>query len=470
MRPTHPPFARLCASRIRNPSSPVLAVIAAGFLLLLDPRLLHAQHGYTAPRSEGEVPLTVEKPFAVTAESAPLPPEQATPGDVAAYGTLAQEVSAVPRRFQWAVRLNVRTVYDDNIYLRQDDRIADIYFAFEPGITLGFGDIVGKDANYVRIDYTPTAFLFLEQTDANAIQHLFRLDGRYRFGRLTLNVAQDIQFLEGGDRGGTSSTANPGPNLNLDTGGATDVNIYTTRADLTYDLSGKTFLSGGLLYSANDYEVLISSEQISSNLFINYTYSPKLIVGLGGTAGYNTVESPNGDQTFQQANLRFSYEPSGKLSVNASFGVEFRQYGGEGDTGGGVTSPVYELSANYQPFDGTTINVRGSRRSLNSAVLQSQNYNTTNITFTGRQRFLRRFYFGLVAGYESAEYYSTDRTDGFASSSRSDNYVFVQPSVDVTLTAFWTAGLYYLYRNNESSSEFFSFYGHQLGVRTSVAF
>jgi hypothetical protein len=440
-------------------------------LLLMGGATLRAQHGYTAPPPTGHVPLTVEKPFAVTAESAPLPPEQsASASDIATYGTLAQEVSAVPRRFQWAVRLNMRTVYDDNIYLRQNDRVADIYFGFEPGITLGFGDIVGSDANYVRIDYAPSVFLFLENSNADSIQHVFRLDGRYRFGRLTLNVAQDIQFLEGGDRGATSSTSNPGPNLNLDTGGATDVNIYTTRADLTYDLTGKTFLSGGLLYTSNEYAVLISSEQVSANLFVNYIYSPKLTVGLGGSAGYNTVGSASGDQTFQQANLRVTYEPSGKLSVNASGGVEFRQYGGENDNGGSVVSPVYELGVNYQPFDGTTINVRGSRRSLNSAALVAQNYNTTNLTFTVRQRLLRRFYVGLVAGYESAEYYSTDNEVDFPSTDRSDNYVFVQPSIDVTLTAFWTAGLYYLYRNNDSSSQFFSFYDNQFGVRTSLFF
>ncbi|MDQ6760064.1 MAG: hypothetical protein M3Z32_09400, partial [Acidobacteriota bacterium] len=202
---------------------------------------------------------SAEKPFVVQPEATPLPLAQADSTDQADAATSSgnplsgQEVSAVPKRFQYAVRLNLRAVFDDNIFLRPSGRIADVYFAIEPGITLGFGDIVGSDANFVRIDYAPSVFLFTSHTEANAMQQLFRLDGRYRFGRLTFNLTQEIQLLEGPNLGATfganASGTNPGPNLNLDTGGATDVNTFTTRADLAYDLAGKTFLSGGLLYT-----------------------------------------------------------------------------------------------------------------------------------------------------------------------------------------------------------------------------
>ena len=378
-------------------------------------------------------------------------------------------VSAIPKRFQYAVRVNARAVYDDNIFLRHTDRVGDIYFAIEPGVTLGFGDIVGADMNSIRLDYAPSIFIYADNSDANAIQHIFQLQGRYRFGHLSLTISQDVQLLEGANRGAVSF-GNPGsstsPTLNVDVGGNNDVNIFTTNATFSYDLTGKTFLSGALNVSAYDYERLISSEQIQGNLFINYIYSPKLTAGLGGTFGYNWVEGTNPDQTFEQVNVRTNYQLSGKVSLDASFGVEFRQY--EENGGGGTNiSPVYELGLSYQPFDGTTVTLRGTRRTLNSAVLAAQDYETTNMNIGIRQRFMRRFYIGVAGGYEHTEYFNTAQ---FVSATRSDDYFYVQPSVDVTLTRFWTMGAYYLHRRDESSSDSFSFYDNQVGVRTSLTF
>ena len=416
------------------------------------------------PETEGSAVVTVrdeEKPFRVTAESSSLPATQST--------HLDEEVSAVPKRFQYGIRLTFRGVYDDNIFLRQTDRVADFYFAIEPGITLGYGDIVGRERNYLRFDYAPSIFLYADHSDANAIQHVLRLEGYYGFGRLSLTLSQDVQLLESANPASltSTSTSNPGPAVNLDAGGDAQVNIYTTHAVLAYDLTGKTFLSGGLHFVASDYASLISSQTISGDLFINYNYSPKLVIGVGGTAGYNWVDSPNPDQTFEQVNVRMTYQATGKISMNGSVGVEFRQFDDSSNSSGTYVSPVYEIGATYQPFDGTSLSLRGSRRTLNSAVLQAQDYASTNITFGARQRLLRRIYLGLVLGYENSSYFSTAAG---VDASREDNYFIVQPAVDVTITNFWTVGAYYLHRENNSSTETFSFDDNQIGLRTSLIF
>ena len=71
----------------------------------------------------------------------------------------------MPKRFQYGFRLNVRGVYDDNIALTNTNPIADFYFAIEPGITLGFGDIVGPDPNFIRFDYAPSIILYADHSD-----------------------------------------------------------------------------------------------------------------------------------------------------------------------------------------------------------------------------------------------------------------------------------------------------------------
>jgi hypothetical protein len=383
---------------------------------------------------------------------------------LAVAGEEGGAASAVPRKFHYKVHVTVRGVYDDNIELSNTNRSSDYYFAIEPGITLGYGDIVGHEGNYIRFDYEPSIFLFVDHDEANAVNHIIRLEGYHSFGRLAMTLDQDIQLLEGANLNTTTDgLSNVGI---IDAGGRNAVNLYTTRLGATYDLSGKTFLSGGLDYSIWDYQdTLISSEYLSGNLFINYNYSPKLVIGLGGSGGYNWVDSPSPNQTFEQANVRMSYQATGKISLSASGGVEFRQF--ENDTRGTHVSPVYELSATYQPFDGTNITLSGSGRILNSAALAGQDYMATTINAAVRQRLLGRIYLGLTLGYEHAEYF--DAING-VNATREDNYYFIQPTVDLTVTRWWTAGVYFLHREDDSSTENFSFYDNQIGVRTAFEF
>src|SRR5437667_6489987 len=107
----------------------------------------------------------------------------------------AEGYSPQPRRFQYGLLLRVRGVYDDNINVSRFNRVSDYYFAIEPTITLGLGDIFGRTENYIRLDYTPSVFLFLDHSEDDAVQHLIRLEGHHRFRRLDLTVVQEIQIL-----------------------------------------------------------------------------------------------------------------------------------------------------------------------------------------------------------------------------------------------------------------------------------
>ena len=375
-------------------------------------------------------------------------------------------VSAVPRKFHYLAHVNVRGVYDDNIFLTRDHHVGDYYLTIEPGITLGFGDIENADQNYIRLDYAPGAIFYVDHSGANSLQHVIRLQGQYQFPRLSITLRQDVELLEGSNLNSLSSTGrNPVPDVRLDTGGDIATNIYTTNGTFAYDLTGKTFLSGGIQYSVRDYHrSLIGSERLSGNLLINYKYGPKLVIGLGGTVGYDWVDS-NPNQLYEQINARISYEPSGKVSIEASGGIEFRQFEGSSSSGAHV-SPVYELEVNYQPFDGTTLTLSGSGRTRNSAVLTGQNYVQTSIAISGRQRILQRIYVALAVGYENLSYFRT--LDG-GDAGREDKYFFVQPAIDLMLTRYCTLGVYYLHRQDDTIP-IFEFNDNQFGLRTSITF
>ena len=377
----------------------------------------------------------------------------------------AQPYSPQPRRFQYGLLFRVRGVYDDNINISQFNPISDYYFAIEPTVTLGLGDVFEQQENYIRLDYTPSVFLFLDHAEDDAVQHLIRLEGHHRFRRLDLVLAQNIQILDSADLVGRTDTTITGNFANLDVSTRTRVNIFATQLKAAYEITGKTSLSTALESTITDYPDFISSRVISGDLFVNYAYSEKITVGVGGTAGYDSVDEPDTDQTFEQANLRLSYQATGKISFDASGGVEFRQF--EQSSRGTYISPVFQIDGTYQPFPATSFSLAVSRRTLNSAVLIGEDFASTTVALGARQRFFQRAYLGFNIGYQNSDYFST--ISGF-NANRNDNYYFIQPSLDVMITRFWSVGGYYLHRQDDSSVDVFSFDNNQIGFRTVLTF
>src|ERR1700692_3631401 len=80
----------------------------------------------------------------------------------------AETDSGEPRRFYYRLLLTVRGVWDDNINISHTNRVSDYYFAIEPQITIGVGDIEGRNKSYLRLDYMPSAILFVDHSDKYA--------------------------------------------------------------------------------------------------------------------------------------------------------------------------------------------------------------------------------------------------------------------------------------------------------------
>jgi hypothetical protein len=371
-------------------------------------------------------------------------------------------MAETPRRFQYGLSVTVRGVYDDNINI-SSNKVSDFYAAIEPSITLGFG--AAGSINSLTFIYRPSIFLYADNSQLDTVQHLIRLQGGHEFGRLSLSVSQDVQILDGADLNSLSDPT--GHTANIDLGQRARHNIFATAISDSYDLTGKLFLSNSLGLGIDDYpsQTGIGSTNFFGNLFLNYNYSEKLVIGIGGTGGYNTVEnSSSPDQTYEQANVRLNYAATAKVSLSASAGLEFRQFSGARGT---YFSPVYTISAGYQPFDGTSISLSGSRHTANSASLAGQDFASTDINFSINQRFLQRMTLGFAVGYENSDYFST--INGL-SATRTDNYYYIEPSVDLTITRFWKVGAYYLHREDSSSFDFFSFDDNQVGGRSTLTF
>ena len=430
------------------------AVIAA---LALTAALRHPAYGQDAVPADIAAPANpaLSSREIQTLQNQPTAPTGAVTGE---------QLAETPRRLNYGVTVSARGVYDDNVNISSFNRVSDYYIAIEPSFFIGFGGDPSEGASGLSLIYRPSVFLFVEHSENDAVQHLVRLQANHNFGRLTVALSQDVQILDGPDLNSISDPT--GHNANIDVGQRARHNVFTTQISDNYDLTGKLFLSNATGLSNDDYESsFIGSKNVFVNLFLNYNYSQKLVVGVGGTGGFNTVEQGSPDQYYEQANIRLSYAATGKLSFSTSAGAEFRQF--ENDTRGTYISPVFDLSATYKPFDGTSVNLSGSRRIQNSAVLGGQDYTSTDLHLSVSQRFLRRFTLGLAVGYNNSEYFSAIRG---VQANRSDDYYYVQPAVDANITRWWTAGGYYLYRKDSSSLAFFTFDDNQFGLRSTVTF
>jgi hypothetical protein len=370
--------------------------------------------------------------------------------------------SGEPRRFHYGLQFTVRGVWDDNIFLSHTDKTSDYYFAIEPQLTLGFGDITGRSRSYLRLDYMPSGILYVDHSDEDAFNQLIHLEGGYSTGRLRLSLAQDVVLLESANLNSFIDTT--GLWANTDANAPTRMNIFNTRLRAEYDLTGKLYLQGEIDSYTYFYPNNISDYTVSAGLYLYYRWLPKVSVGIGGTFGYNWVDDPTPDQTFEQVNLRLNYEVTAKLGLYASGGVEFRQFDGNRDT---YSTPVFELGLTYYPFDGSTLTLAAGRRIYNSGFEPGQDFTNTYVVGRFQQRLFHRLYFGLAGGYENADYFAADDD---VDATRDDNYWFIEPSLDVLITRWLSAGVYYLHREDNSNVDFFSFEDNQVGVRATVRF
>ena len=447
-----------------------------------------------APLPSAPEPLPSTPPEPLPSSSAPLPPSEeafpsssdpwsssenyttaqtsviGTPNSGGPYGGFSTKNIAVgegppssePRRFNYGLLFTVRGVWDDNIFLSHTDKTSDYYFAIEPQLTLGVGDITGRSRSYLRLDYMPSGILYVNHSDEDAFNQLIHLEGGYNTGRLRLTLMQDVALLQSANLSSFVDTT--GLWANTDANAPTRINIFYTRARAEYDLTGKLYLDGELDSYTYFYPNNISDYTVSGGLYLYYRWLPKVSVGIGGTFGYNWVDDPTPNQTFEQVNARLNYEVTAKLGLYASAGAEFRQFDGERGT---YTTPVFEVGLSYYPFEGSTFTLAGGRRIYNSGFEAGQDFANSYVVGRFQQRLFHRVYLGLGAGYENANYFAADDD---INATRDDDYWFIEPSLDVLITRWLSAGVYYLHREDNSNIDFFSFDDNQLGVRATVRF
>lgn len=331
----------------------------------------------------------------------------------------------------WSLKfhLGLDTIYDGNIFLRSNHVQGDLITRVSPGVTMRLGNT--DSIFYLVADYTVGLNFYMQHPNESTVDQDFATSLQWNLTKTTITVRGGVFDDSGQD---------------VDVTDLVQRQLYEGGVAVHYEYSDKTSFDLSGDYSRSDFNGLISSSQVEGQAFVNYDYSPRTQVGVGATFGY--LEVPGGsDQTFEQANVRATDRVTGKLTVIAQAGSEFRQYS---DGGGATVTPVFSLEGAWQVREGTEVDLTIQRQIYASAILQDQDYTSTETDLTVSQRIGDNVSVSLTGGYVNVDYTATAAN---VDATREDNYFYIRPSVEWKALSWLSVGVFYEYDQDLSSGD-----------------
>jgi len=341
--------------------------------------------------------------------------------------------------------LNFDSVYDDNIYIRNQNRVGDFYWMINPGVSYVSGDPQYQPDQLFRLSYKPKIYQFWDETKNNSFDQDLHLDYQVNLGHLTLGLAQTYY---------TDSTPTP------DTGGRLKAQYYDTHVFANYELSPRLTWENEVtqLISRYDSSSAIETNAWTASSYLDYAVCPKFNLAVGGTLGYVVLDQYP-DQFYEQFNLRMKYKATNKINLTARVGGEYRQFEHSNDNS---ISPVFALGAEFHPGLWTTLKVDGEGKTLPSISDANQNYRTYGLNVSLRQQIVPHFFLNLGSGYYHSFYYNTPSGD---SAGFQYDFITVRPALEWELNPHFTVGAYYQHQTNISNQDDQSYLDNQVGIQ-----
>ena len=387
------------------------------------------------------------RPSAAESEAGPTlqPGSEAVTEEVAAPTIVPEETR---KRWRLTPILAVGVLHDDNIFLSNTNRVADVIWTFSTGLSFELGDFREGKENYLNLFWVGLPVIYTDNPEQNAFNQSASLFAQYRWNRLAGRIESNFNTAKGPNR---------------------EVNTITTTTTLSnslrflYDYSEKTSFDLGFLQRATLVEGFESTNQYETRGGIDYQLFPKTRVGFEGVAGI-TDQSSGPLQYYQQARLRGTYEATAKLTVMFSGGIETREFEGTDTV---RNSPVFSFALAYQPFDGTRLAVAGYRNVVASNIEAGQNYNATGFEIGAEQRLFQKYTAAVAFGYENDAYFAAGDAQ---STRRVDNYLYVRPRLTYNFIEWLSVSAFYEFRQQDSNQVGNSFYNNRVGMEIATKF
>lgn len=366
-------------------------------------------------------------------------------------------------RWRFAPHLEVTGTFDDNIFIKHRDEVADFIFTLAPGVALGFWDeeeererylsrqhgaatVPRGNGNFLMVDYTAILLGFARTSSQNALDHDGYFAGQWKLEKLTLGASI---------HGESKSEAN------ADVGGRVQRKTVRTEVRAGYQLSDKTALEVALFNTYNDPEDFTRTVEWRGEAYLAYAPTPLLKFGLGAGAGLVDVDG-GAERTFERLLVGGSYALTEKFEVRARVGVEFRQSDGPS---GDEESPIFEAEATWTPAENTRVRLEGFRRVETSAFRPDDDILRTGGVLSVQRELRGGLHFTIEGGYAVAEY-----TGAGSGGDRTDRYYFVSPGLLYNFARWGNIRAAYTHRSNDSNRSTSSFDNNQVTLQISLIF
>jgi hypothetical protein len=268
------------------------------------------------------------------------------------------------------------------------------------------------------------------------------LAGKRSFDNWTVQFLQDYNY-----------SADP----LVETGSQTSQQIYLTTLDVTHQLSQHVLFDSSV---SQDLQYAIgypSSFEWSNQDWLHYKFTPRIDMAAGGTLGYVEV-TEGSNSVFLNPEVQVSLQPSDKIWLTLSGGIEHREY--YGNASPSLNSPTFDGSIRYAPNDTTNLSLTGSRQVANSFFID-QTTVTTEWTASVQQRLLTHFEFTGSIGQSVTAYQASNLE---LATVRNDQQLFYSARLSTTFRRRGTIAVVYQGSRNSSSIPGFGYASNQYGV------
>ena len=337
-------------------------------------------------------------------------------------------------------QLTTFAIYNDNIYYRKTNVLGDTIIGLTPGVRILLGEDLPA-ANHIGVRYSAEKSFYMDQTDLDALQHRFLLDGRFATERTTIEGLDQWDFLSSTLGGGYTSVA----------GQKIGRTVSHDRYRLDYRIGERmgAYIVGD--HSATDYEKginLFDIRAIEGTLGFEWVLSPRTHIFGEAYYGVTTVQSnvgatdPPGDSFVGGfVGARGDFTEKLKGSVKGGYeAFQFEKGGTVAGTSDSGSAPVVEADLTYQMTERTTLRLTYSRRQYISVEFKGLSYTVDDIGIragvilgsTGKVRVDAASSFGS---------YQFERSVYFNSKARSDTIWTSSLNVRWTIQTWLSTGL-----------------------------
>jgi hypothetical protein len=368
------------------------------------------------------------------------------------------------QQFPGAFGLKVIQSHSDNIYY-QPTHTSDYITEIAPFVRLTLGqpmtfgiglrqesdasDSNESDINYLNVTWEPKLFLYAKNSFLDVVDEHADAFYAHRFTRLTLGLEQSYDKLSQP----TIQTSAAGTLVHRD--------IFTTTARAEYVVSDDLTTYSTLNQIVSDYQTpsYVNSTEWNADAYFLYQLFPKTSVGFGPRVGYIDI-SRAPSQTYQSALAHLAYVVSDRVVVTVAAGGEIREF--EHDAAPSRLTPIFEVSAEYHPFDSTTITGAAGRHRVVSNNFVGEDYTATTVSATVRQRVLQKCFLTMSTGYENDQYSSASAIA--YGQQRDDNFYYLLTGVEWKQADWITLAANYELSRDVSNLSAFSFLENRFSV------